>query len=105
MPRFYVQSGEVQVILDTSDAEQAAITVFQWWCECQTEAMFGGETEVCQLGNEMLVSETGFGAADAESFQTLDVLMAWQVEPVESVKVTPDPSVENRSAMKMPAGS
>jgi len=36
-----------------------------------------------QLGNEMLVSEAGFGAGDAESFQTLDILMAWQVEPVE----------------------
>jgi hypothetical protein len=31
----------------------------------------------------MLVSEAGFGSAGAEAFQTLDILMAWQVEPVE----------------------
>jgi hypothetical protein len=83
MPTFYVQSGRVQVILDTHDAEQAAITAFQWWCERQTEAMFADDPEDCQLGNDITVSETGFGAGDAKSFQTLDVLMAWQVEPVE----------------------
>ena len=43
--------------------------------------MFGGDSENCQLGNEILVSETGFGAVDAEMFPTLDILMAWQVEP------------------------
>jgi hypothetical protein len=105
MPTFYVQSGRVQVILDTDDAEQAAITAFQWWCECQTEAMFAADTEDCQLGNEVLVSKTGFGAGDAELFPTLDILMAWQVEPVDSVGLASDPSVENKSPMKMPAGS
>jgi hypothetical protein len=86
MPKFYVQSGQVQVILDAQNAEQAAITAFQWWCERQAEAMFNvfdDDAEDRQLGNEMLVSEAGFGAGDAESFQTLDILMAWQVEPVE----------------------
>jgi len=88
MPKFYVQSGQVQVILDAQDAEQAAITAFQWWCERQADAMFdvfddSDDADDRQLGNEMLVSEAGFGAVDAESFQTLDILMAWQVEPVE----------------------
>jgi hypothetical protein len=36
-----------------------------------------------QLGNEMLVSEAGFGAIAAESFPTLDILMAWQVEAMD----------------------
>ena len=83
MPKFYVESGQVQVVLDALDTQQAAITAFQWWCDRQSEAMFGGDAEACQLGNEMLVSETGFGAVDGESFPTLDILMAWQVEPVE----------------------
>jgi hypothetical protein len=87
MPKFYVQSGQVQVILDAQDAEQAAITAFQWWCERQAEAMFDlfddDDADDRQLGNEMLVSEAGFGAGDAESFPMLDILMAWQVEPVE----------------------
>ena len=48
--------------------------------------MFGA-CEECQLGNEILVSEIGFGAVDAEIFPTLDILMAWQVEPVEVVEV------------------
>ena len=86
MPKFYVQSGQVQVILDAQDAEQAAITAFQWWCERQAEAMFdvfADDADDRQLGNEILVSEAGFEAGDAESFPTLDILMAWQVEPVE----------------------
>ena len=91
MPKFYVQSGQVQVVLDAQHAEQAAITAFQWWCERQAEAMFDvfddDDADDRQLGNEMLVSEAGFGAGDAESFQTLDILMAWQVEPVEVVEV------------------
>jgi uncharacterized protein YhfF len=29
MPKFYVQSGQVQVMLDAQDAEQAAIAAFQ----------------------------------------------------------------------------
>jgi hypothetical protein len=105
MPKFYVQSGQVQVVLDAHDAEQAAITALQWWCERQAEAMFADDTEDCPLGNEIMVSETGFSAGKAESFQTLDVLMAWQLEPVDSLEVTPNPSTENKSLMKMPTGS
>ena len=82
MPKFYVESGQVQVVLDALDTQQAAITAFQWWCDRQAETMFGAGEDF-QLGNEILVSETGFGAVDAESFSTLDILMAWQVEPVE----------------------
>ena len=85
MPKFYVESGQVQVVLDAEDAQQAAITAFQWWCDQQAEAMFGDDAEEYQLGNEILVSETGFGAVGAEMFPTLDILMAWQVEPVEVV--------------------
>jgi len=83
MPKFYVQSGQVEVVLEALDAHQAAVTAFQWWCDRQAEAMFGGIEEDCQLGNEMVVSELGFGGAGAEAFPTLDILMAWQVEPVE----------------------
>jgi hypothetical protein len=83
MPKFYVQSGQVQVALESLDAQQAAVGAFQWWCDRQADAMFGGVEEACQLGNEMLVSELGFAAAEVESFLTLDILMAWQVEPVE----------------------
>lgn len=48
--------------------------------------MFANEADDSELGNEIVVSETGFGAVDAESFQTLDILMAWQAEPVEPVE-------------------
>jgi hypothetical protein len=83
MSKFYVESGQVQVVLESLDAHQAAVTAFQWWRDRQAEAMFGGIDEDCQLGNEMVVSELGFGAAEGECFPTLDILMAWQVEPVE----------------------
>lgn len=35
------------------------------------------------LGGEMLVGEVGFGAVDAVSFQTVNIMTAWQLEPVE----------------------
>ena len=82
MPKFYVQSGQVQVILDAQDAEQAAITAFQWWCERQAEAMFDAfddDADDRQLGNEILVSEAGFGAVDAESFQTSGLLIPGKI--------------------------
>ena len=76
MPKFYVQSKQVKVILDAHDAQQAAITAFQWWCDRQAEAMVGDNADDFQLGNEIHVSEVGFGAVDAKAFATLDVLMA-----------------------------
>ena len=45
--------------------------------------IFGDDPAKTDHSNEILVSEEGFGAVDAESFQTLDILMAWQVVPVE----------------------
>jgi hypothetical protein len=83
MPKFYVQSDQVQIVLDTQDARQAAITAFQWWCDQQAEAVFSDDVDACQLGNTMHVSETGFDTADADTFPTLDILMAWQAGPVE----------------------
>jgi hypothetical protein len=83
MPKFHVESGQVQVVLDAPNARQAAIIGFQWWCERQAEAMSADDAEDCHFGNQMLVSETGFGAEDTESFPTLDILMAWQVRPAE----------------------
>lgn len=83
MPKFYVQSKQVKVVLDAHNAQQAAVIAFQRWCDRHAEAMFGDNSEDCQLGNEMLVSDVGFGAVGATSFLTLDILMSWQMEPVE----------------------
>jgi hypothetical protein len=82
MQRYYVQSGEVEVIVHARDAHQAAVHAFQDWSERLADVVFGGDTEDRQLGNDMLVSEIGFGALDAEPFPTLDILMAWQADPV-----------------------
>lgn len=82
MPKFYVQSDQVQVVLDADDAMQAAVIAFQEWCERKTESMFDEKEDDCQLGNEIFVSEAGFDASDGETFPTLDILMAWQVVPV-----------------------
>ena len=84
MPKFYVQSEQVHFILDAQDAQRAAVLAFQRWCDRQTEAMFDDSVEELQLGNEISVSEIGFAAADARSFPTLDILMAWQQVPVEA---------------------
>jgi sugar phosphate isomerase/epimerase len=37
MPKFYVESGRVRLVLLAEDAEQAAVRAFQWSCQRQTE--------------------------------------------------------------------
>jgi hypothetical protein len=90
MPKFYVESGPIQLVFDASTAEQAAVMAFQWTCDKQAEIeavtpldhLLEAEDRGCQLGDEVAVNEQGFGRWDGEVFETLDIFEAWLRSPV-----------------------
>ena len=86
MAKFYIESGDVQVVFDADNATQAAVKAFQWSCDRQAgieaesplEHLWVAEERGWQLDDEIRVSEVGFGRADAEVFDTLSVVAIWQ---------------------------
>jgi len=85
MPKFYVQSGPVRLILDAETAQEAAVLAFQWTCDKQAEIdavspldhLLEAEQRGYQLGDEVAVNEQGFSHWDGEMFETRDVFEAW----------------------------
>lgn len=90
MPKFYVESGPVRLIFDAATAEQAAVMAFQWTCDKQVEIeaasplehVLEAEVQGWQLGDDVWVSEQGFGRWDADVFDTRDVFEAWLRSPL-----------------------
>lgn len=88
MPKFYVESGPVELVLQAKNARQAAIKAFQWSCDrqasiqtdCPLEHVKLAEQLGWQLEETIHVSERGFRQADARDFDTLDIVAAWQGE-------------------------
>jgi hypothetical protein len=86
MPKFYVESGPARCVIDATDAEDAAIKAFQWSCDSlervQTPESLDQaavtEAEGWELHEEIRVSEQGFGRSDAQVFDTLTIVAAWQ---------------------------
>ncbi|MDP7016185.1 MAG: hypothetical protein QGG36_10320 [Pirellulaceae bacterium] len=86
MPKYYVQSGPVRLILEAIDPEEAAVKAFQWSCDRQAtidvedplEHIRIAEERGWQLHDELAISERGFGRPDAFLFDTLLVVAFWQ---------------------------
>ena len=86
MPKYYVESGHVRLVLDAETAETAAIKALQWSCDRQAEIFAEPSTELIReaeasefrLDDEIKVNETGFGRSNAQTFDTLDIAAAWQ---------------------------
>ena len=94
MPKYYVESGPVRLVVDAVDAEQAAIKTFQWSCDKQAEIhaqspvehLAAAEENGWQLSDVVRVNERGFYRFDdCEIFETLDIVMAWQSHTVPLV--------------------
>jgi len=70
MPKYYVQSGPVQLIFDAADAEQAAVMAFQWTCDKQPEIeaatpldhVIEAEERGWQLGDDIVVGAQPYKA-------------------------------------------
>jgi hypothetical protein len=88
MPKYYVQSGPVQLVFDAMNARQAAVKAFEWTCERQSqikassalEHVLEAERLGYQCHDFILVGEKGFDEPEGEVFDTLDVVAAWQGE-------------------------
>jgi len=85
MPKFYVQSGNLQLITTATDPRAAAI-----WAVHRTLSAslpFLSDTEPAelprasspqaQLGETVVVNERGFGSAGSLEFETLGVVTEW----------------------------
>lgn len=90
MAKYYVQSGSVKLILQASSARRAAIAAFQWTCERQATINATSPLEHVQIAEQMgwqmeetiLVGERGFDQPGCRSFDTLDIVAAWQASSV-----------------------
>ena len=78
MPKFYVESGEFQLVADAENAHDAAVCAFHTFCERQSKVLLDASSEADDLQETMRVNEQGFGRSNAQVFDTLDVLAAWQ---------------------------
>ena len=93
MPKFYVESGPIQLIFDAATAEQAAVMAFQWTCDKQAEIeaaspldhVLEAEERGWQLGDEVGVNERGFDRWDGEVFEMPEIFEAWLRAPVPLV--------------------
>jgi len=81
MPKYYVESGWVRMILDARNAEQAAVKSLQRCRERQAEIYAEPPSEILrdaeavewQLTDEIRVNEAGFRVTDGETFDTLAI--------------------------------
>ena len=83
MPKFYVQSGNVEFITSATRSRGAAIWAVHralshtlpFLCDETTEYLALGD--LTRLGDTIRVSEQGFDRPDAVEFDTLDVVTEW----------------------------
>ena len=86
MAKYYVELGQVRVVVDAENATEAAVKTFQWSCDKQAgieaespvEHQWQAEERGWQLADEIRVSEVGFGRDDALAFDTMNVVAIWQ---------------------------
>ena len=89
MAKFYVQSGNVRMVISADDGEKAALWVVHKAMQ-QVVPVYEdheltpeqkGEVALMQgvmvLGNTTRISEIGFDRADAESLDTFELLVHW----------------------------
>src|SRR5262245_21396072 len=83
MPKFYVQSGRLEMVLEARDSRCAAI----WAAHrslgqtlpflCENENDYAVLADLTRLGETIRVSQRGFDRDDAVTFETLDVVTEW----------------------------
>ena len=85
MPKYYVESGRIRLVLTADDAEQAAVDALQWSCDRQAEVysqpsrdlIRDAEAMEYMLDDEIQVNETGLDGG-GEVFDTQDIAADWQ---------------------------
>jgi len=83
MPKFYVQSGQLEMVLQARDTRCAAIWAAHRTLSqtlpflCESESNYAMLADLTQLGETIRVSQRGFDRDDAVTFQTLDIVTEW----------------------------
>jgi hypothetical protein len=83
MPKFYVQSGSLEMVLMARDTRCAAIWAAHRTLSqslpflCDEPSEYTRLPDVTRLGDTMQVSEQGCDRDDANVFDTLDVVAEW----------------------------
>ena len=80
------EKGTVTLVLDAESEVDAAVRAFQWSCDKQATIEAGSPLEHIQtaealgwqLEETISVSERGFDQPDAQSYDTLEIVAAWQ---------------------------
>ena len=83
MPKYYVESGEMQFVISAADAQEAAGRAFRFFCQRREQVLVSANAEdldrsYCELETIIHVNERGFGRKDGEEFDTLDILADWR---------------------------
>ena len=85
MPKFYVESGNLQLVTSANDPRAAAIwavhrtlsTSLPFLCETERTDVRPAVAPQPQLGEMIHVNERGFGRAGSQVFETLGVVSEW----------------------------
>jgi hypothetical protein len=83
MAKFYVQSGNLQVVLTARDSRCAAIWAAHQTLSstlpflCEEAEDYRSLAELTRLGDTIAVSQRGFDRQDARVFDTLDIVHEW----------------------------
>ena len=83
MPKFYVQSGRLEMVLEARDSRCAAIWAAHRTLSqtlpflCENESDYAVIADLTRLGETIRVSQRGFDRDDAVTFETLDVVTEW----------------------------
>ena len=86
MPKYYVETGRVRLVISAQNATEAAVKAFQWTCDRQSEIYADSpldhcrraDEEGCQVDDEIRVNELGFGSDSGVTFDTFDIVAVWQ---------------------------
>ena len=84
MAKYYVQSGNLRLVLGAANAQDAAFRAVRWSRERQAEIfrepagdrIRDVEALPWQIGRQVLVSESGFSGFDGDVFDTASLLLA-----------------------------
>ena len=83
MAKFYVQSGNLEVVLQAHDSRCAAIWAVHKTLGqtlpflCEEAGDYVELADLTRLGDSVSVSERGFDRTDADVFETLDIVTEW----------------------------
>jgi len=83
MPKFYVQSGNLQLVLQAKDSRSAAIWAAHRTLSqalpflCEDSEDYLQLADLTQLGDTILVSQQGFSGRDRLEYPTLDIVEEW----------------------------